>query len=138
MGSIDKRKIDRVLDANINRAKEGLRVCEDTARFILDDKVLTAGYKHVRHELTAVSKAFNYKDIIKARDVAGDRGRPTTVSESLRKGVADIFYANTQRVKESLRVLEEFAKISDGKLAERFKLLRYKVYGLEKKALERV
>ena len=135
---MDKKKIDRVVDANINRAKEGLRVCEDTARFILDDKVLTAGYKAVRHELTAVASSFNYKVIIKARDVGGDTGRPTTASESARTGVADVFYANTQRVKESLRVLEEFAKISDGKLAERFKSLRYKVYGLEKKALERV
>ena len=135
---MDKKKIDRVIDANINRAKEGLRVCEDTARFILNDRVLTAGYKAVRHELTAVASYFNYEVIIKARDVGGDTGRPTTASESARGSVAGVFYANTQRVKESLRVLEEFAKISDGKLAESFKSLRYKVYGLEKKALARV
>jgi len=45
------------------------------------------------------------------------------------------FYANTQRVKESLRVLEEFAKLDSPVSAERFKTLRYKVYGLEKKLL---
>ncbi|MEI6438193.1 MAG: thiamine-phosphate pyrophosphorylase [Candidatus Omnitrophota bacterium] len=132
------RGIDRVVDANFNRAKEGLRVCEDTARFIIDDKVLTAGYKTVRHDLTVAVEVFGLKGIVKSRDVAGDVGRPTTSSESKRGNISDIFYANTQRVKESLRVLEEFAKLNSPAFAERFKLLRYKVYGLEKKALERL
>ncbi|MBF0593795.1 MAG: thiamine-phosphate pyrophosphorylase [Candidatus Omnitrophica bacterium] len=136
--SSSSRGIERVIDANFNRAKEGLRVCEDTARFIVDDKVLTSGYKAVRHELTGAVEVFGLTLIVKARDVAGDVGKPTTISESKRGSIADIFYANTQRVKESLRVLEEFAKLTDGSLAERFKLLRYKVYGLEKRAFERL
>lgn len=130
--------VERVIDANFNRAKEGLRVCEDTARFILDDKDLTAGYKNVRHELTAAAEAFGLRTIVRSRDVTGDVGRPTTVSESRRGNIADIFYANTQRVKESLRVLEEFAKLSSGEPAEKIKALRYKVYGLEKKALKQL
>lgn len=130
--------VDRVIDANYNRAKEGLRVCEDTARFCLDDKDLTAGYKNIRHELTKVAGVFHLKNIIVARDVAGDHGRSTTPSESARKDVPDIFYANIQRVKESLRVLEEFAKISDGDAAESFKLLRYRIYAFEKKTFERL
>ncbi len=130
--------VDRVIDANFNRAKEGLRVCEDMARFIIDDRGLTAGYKNVRHQLTAAAAGFGLKGIVRARDVAGDVGRLTSVSESSRGNVADIFYANTQRVKESLRVLEEFAKLTSSVLAERFKVLRYKVYGLEKKALEQL
>ena len=136
--SVKVSGVDRVIDANFNRAKEGLRVCEDTARFIIDDKVLTSGYKGVRHELTAAAESFGLKVIVCSRDVAGDVGRPTTSSESKRGNIADIFYANTQRVKESLRVLEEFAKLNSPSLAERFKALRYKVYGLEKKALERL
>ena len=128
----------RVVDANFNRAKEGLRVCEDMSRFILDDKVLTSGYKTARHQLTVAAGVFGLKDIVRARDVKGDVGRPTTISESVRGNMADIFYANTQRVKESLRVLEEFAKLADAGRAEDFKALRYKVYGLEKKAFERL
>ena len=136
--SVKAVNVDRVIDANFNRAKEGLRVCEDTARFIIDDKALTAGYKGVRHDLTGAADVFGLKGIVRSRDVTGDVGRPTTVLESKRGNVADIFYANTQRVKESLRVLEEFAKLTSPVLAERFKVLRYKVYGLEKKALERL
>ncbi|MBF0388147.1 MAG: thiamine-phosphate pyrophosphorylase [Candidatus Omnitrophica bacterium] len=132
------RGIERVVDANFNRAKEGLRVCEDISRFMLDDKVLTSGYKAVRHDLTSAAVVFGLREIVKARDAAGDIGRPTTVAEAKRGSIADIFYANTQRVKESLRVLEEFAKLRGTGSAEQFKTLRYQVYGLEKKALARL
>ena len=47
---MDKRY--RVIDANINRAKEGLRVVEDICRFILDNEQLTDKIKHNRHILT--------------------------------------------------------------------------------------
>jgi hypothetical protein len=49
----------------------------------------------------------------------------------------DVFYANSQRAKESLRVLEEFAKLRDRRLAEDLKKLRYQVYALEKNVIER-
>jgi len=126
--------VERVIDANFNRAKEGLRVCEDTARFIIDDKSLSAGYKSVRHQLTAVIDSLLLKKMILARNIVGDVGRSTTFSESKRVNVEDVFNANTQRVKESLRVLEEFVKLMDGSSAEKFKRLRYKVYELEKRA----
>ena len=130
--------VDRVVDANFNRAKEGLRVCEDTARFVLDDRGLTSGYKAVRHQLTEAADIFGLKDIVRSRDIEGDAGRSTIPAESKRENVSEIFYANAQRVKESLRVLEEFAKLRSPALAERFKILRYRVYGLEKKAFERL
>ncbi len=130
--------VDRIIDANFNRAKEGLRVCEDVSRFILDDQALTSSYKSVRHQLTDAAVLLGLKGMVSSRDVAGDVGRPTTLSESKRDNVEDIFYANTQRVKESLRVLEEFAKLKSAALAERFKLLRYKVYELEKKAFQQL
>jgi thiamine-phosphate pyrophosphorylase len=135
---VKTRGLERVIDANFNRAKEGLRVCEDTARFIFDDRSLAAGYKAVRHQLTQAVQSLALKNIILARDVAGDVGRPTTVSESRRESIHDVFYANTQRVKESLRVLEEFAKLVNVSSAESFKALRYKVYEFEKKAFGRL
>ena len=135
---INSRSLDRVVDANYNRAKEGLRVCEDALRFLLDERRLAAQFKDVRHQLTQAAHGFGLKDIVMARDVAGDVGRETIPSERSRVGVEDVFYANVQRVKESLRVLEEFAKISDGKMSDGFKLLRYRVYGLEKKVLARL
>ena len=131
------KKFDRIIDANFNRAKEGLRVCEDVCRFILDKKGPTQRYKAVRHELTKAISALKILEVICSRNIRGDVGRQSTSGEFKRAGAMDIYYANSQRVKESLRVLEEFAKLRNKKLAEDLKKLRYKVYALEKNVIER-
>jgi hypothetical protein len=131
------KKFDRVMDANFNRAKEGLRVCEDVCRFVLDAKTPTRGYKSVRHQLTEIIESLKILEVIRSRDIRGDVGRGSTPVEFKRKNAMDIFYANSQRVKESMRVLEEFAKLRSNKLAESLKKLRYKVYALEKNVIER-
>ena len=134
MRKIDDGKIFRIIDANLNRAKEGLRVCEDVSRFILDSKKQTRDYKAVRHTLESIFKSLFPKKavLISQRDVSADVGRPSTAAEFQRRNVRDIFYANSQRAKESLRVLEEFTKLLNVKSAQAFKELRYKVYVLEK------
>lgn len=130
-------KLLRILDANANRAREGLRVCEDAVRFLLDDPVVTRQYKRLRHRLTSAVLALGISELITARDIEGDVGRGTTKAERRRGGTRDIFLANSQRVKESLRVLEEFGKLCDGQVAEDVKRLRYAAYALEKKVVER-
>jgi hypothetical protein len=137
-GKVKSLRVHRVIDANYNRAKEGLRVCEDIFRFVEDDKALTARIKKVRHGLTAAVSLFGLKDIVAARDITGDVGRATIKAESCRKNIADIFYANSQRVKESLRVLEEFAKLEDAGTAAAIKKLRYSVYDIEKLTLKKI
>ena len=131
-------QIRRVIDANYNRAKEGLRVCEDVCRFVRNDPKATAGLKKVRHGLMRAVAVFGLKDILASRDIARDVGRKTIADESCRRNVADIFFANVQRVKESLRVLEEFAKLKDAAAASGLKKLRYTVYEIEKNALRRM
>lgn len=131
-----QKNLVRVLDANLNRVKEGLRVCEDIVRFFYNEKGITAAFKNMRHEITDIAAGFESKMLVGSRDVTADVGRLTTVSETVRKDVEGLFCANIQRVKESLRVLEEFSKFFDVKIAESFKLIRYKVYDLEKKTLE--
>jgi hypothetical protein len=135
---ITPNKVLRVLDANYNRAKEGLRVCEDAARFLLDDRTLSAGFKRVRHALAEAMRPLGLNDIVTSRDIERDVGKGTIPSERKRKGVGDVFYANAQRVKESLRVLEEFGKVVSPVASEKFKLLRYSIYELEKKVLGRL
>ena len=135
---VNRKEIFRVVDANYNRAKEGLRVCEDIARFVLDDKTLTSRFKRVRHGLTQAVAAFGLEEIVTARDIVKDVGRATINSESRRYSVGDLLYANSQRVKESLRVLEEFAKLVNINAAEKLKSLRYTVYDLERKAIGRL
>ncbi len=127
--------IYRIIDANINRAKEGLRVCEEIARFSLGNRSFTAGLKRLRH---AIDKALTQMpacacDLLNYRNSRTDVGRRLSAHELKRKDVQDIFYANIQRVKESMRVLEEFSKLLNRKCALRFKKIRYSVYQIEKR-----
>lgn len=135
MDKNDGLKFLRVMDANFNRAKEGLRVCEDVCRFWLDEQALTKQFKSVRHRLVDHIQELGLKDMIAGRDVEADCGRGTIASESRRKTTTDIFYANCQRVKESLRVLEEFAKLKNVRASVGIKALRYEIYKIEKKVL---
>ncbi|MFH1063220.1 MAG: thiamine-phosphate pyrophosphorylase [Candidatus Omnitrophota bacterium] len=134
-------KLDRLLDANANRLKEGLRVLEDITRFIIDDSRLTGQFKKIRHAVTACLKSNKLTAparIIKKRQIQTDVGKKTIVSELERKNIADIFLANCQRVKESIRVLEECMKLFDRKTAQRFKSMRYSIYHLEKRSIEKI
>lgn len=127
-------KINRVIDANINRAKEGLRVCEEIARFILDNRQLTSNLKIIRHDLTSLSTSLVSRDeLLKERSSIKDVGRFIKGNELKRNGLNDIFFANIQRVKESVRVLEEFSKLINLKAALGFKSIRYKIYEIERK-----
>ncbi len=129
--------LHRILDANFNRAKEGLRVCEDISRYVWDDKILTRSFKETRHGLTTAVEGLGILNVVAARDVKADVGKPTTASESKRASLDAVFWANSQRVKESIRVLEEITKLINPQVAESIKILRYKVYVLEQKALKR-
>ena len=129
------KSLYRILDANFNRAKEGLRVCEDLCRYIWDQRTLTRAFKDIRHELTGIIVGLDMQRALEARHIQGDVGRATSVSESKRKDIDAVFSANSQRVKESLRVLEEVTKLIDAGRSKRLKVLRYKVYALEQKAV---
>ena len=132
-------KILRVVDANTNRAKEGLRVCEEISRFILESRSLTAALKRLRHKINCLSKGLiTVPKLLEGRNSASDTGRHIYASELKRAGIRDILFANMQRVKESIRVLEEFSKLINAKTAVAFKEIRYEVYGLEKKIAQRI
>ncbi|MFC1595745.1 thiamine-phosphate pyrophosphorylase [Candidatus Margulisiibacteriota bacterium] len=121
----------RIIDANLNRAKEGLRVVEEVARFILNDEQLSKNLKTVRQSLRQLSANLaDRKETILARDSENDVGANTALSN--RKSTEDIVKANMSRVQEALRVLEEFS--DDGMP---FQALRYEAYTLEKRVLEK-
>ncbi len=126
-------KVYRIVDANFNRAKEGLRVCEDICRFFLDKQQLTAQYKRVRHQLSNIAGSLKIKTFIESRNIEEDVGKVSTAEEFCRGNVVDIFYANSQRGKESIRVLEEFFKLINSEQAQELKTLRYQIYAIEKK-----
>ena len=135
------KTIFRVIDANLNRSREGLRVCEEIARFVLNSKPLTEDLKSVRHGISGIIKnnSGRLNSLAASRDSEGDvLRRSGSESEMKRRGLADIFAANMERVKESLRVLEEFFKLIDNKASAEFCGLRFKVYTIEKKAMKRL
>ncbi len=125
-------KIWRALDANFNRVKEGLRVCEDVCRFVYDDRRNAKVLKDMRHKISQLIGSVDRGVAVAARDIEGDVGKASIGPEMNRKTVEDILFANLQRVKESIRVLEEFSKLSSIKNAQAFKILRYKLYDLER------
>ena len=131
------KSLYRILDANFNRAKEGLRVCEDLCRYGWDQKTLTRAFKDIRHGLTGIMAKVDIQKALEARHIQGDVGRATIVSESKRTDLNAVFWANSQRVKESLRVLEEVTKLTDSRISSDLKILRYKVYALEQKVIGR-
>ena len=132
-------KIGRIIDANLNRAKEGLRVCEEITRFILDNHKFTAQLKAVRHKLDSLGgKIYPPDKLLKCRRAQADVGRFNSCGELERDNCADIFRANLQRAKESLRVLEEFSKLLDSQAALGFKQLRYKIYEVEKESFKKI
>ena len=131
--------IYRIIDANLNRAREGLRVCEEITRFILDNYKLTALFKDLRHELDSKArKTYPSSKLISQRKSYNDVGRLNHRGELDRCNCKDVFFANIQRSKESLRVLEEFTKLLAPKSALGFKQLRYKVYEIEKESFKKV
>ena len=119
----------RIIDANLNRCREGLRVVEDSLRFVLNDGIFYKKIREVRHNVDEILRNI-YKDLIKKRDTLIDSGRQ--IPEISRRELSDVVIANFKRVQESLRVLEEYSKTFLPEVSAVFKNQRYVVYALEK------
>ena len=121
----------RVIDANLNRLKEGIRVIEDMARYSNNNKNLSTQLKTLRHQ----AKINDIQPLLSSRDAQNDVLRPTMQSEMERSSIESIIIANYKRAQESSRVLEEVYKVVDPELSEKFKNIRYELYTLEKENL---
>jgi thiamine-phosphate pyrophosphorylase len=134
------REILRILDANVNRAVEGVRVLEEAARMLFNDTALTDELKDLRHgiaRILAETKGVGSR-LILARDSEGDVLREgETSSERTRTDVSSVIRANARRACEAVRSLEEYGKLVDSSLSGRYKRVRFRLYDLEKKLMER-
>ena len=117
----------RLIDANLNRLREGIRVVEDIFRYIYNDKQTALKLKKLRH----LSRLENYIELLETRDVKNDVLRSSIKSEQNRSDLYSILIANFKRAQESSRVLEEFTKLTSIKDSENFKYIRYELYNLE-------
>ncbi len=129
----------RIIDVNLNRSREGLRVCEEIVRFVLEDVKLTGEFKALRHRISRMIKKLpvSQERLLESRETQTDIGRKAK-SLNGRKNYKDLFAANIQRVKESMRVLEEFSSIFNQSFSNDFAQLRFRVYRLEKKTIARL
>jgi len=123
----------RILDANLNRAAEGLRTVEEYARFVLDDGFLSGQLKNLRHQLTETLAMIDRRDLLLSRETLTDVGTSvTTVAEYDRANLAGVVSANLQRVQQALRAMEEYGKVLGGEFSVSIESIRYEVYTLER------
>jgi thiamine-phosphate pyrophosphorylase len=135
-----------MIDANLNRCSEGLRVLEDVARFLLNDAELSQRLRTLRHDLALDTKPLtvglsSHRD--SEHDVGGryskDKGQ--TVEATSSRSLLDLVTANAKRVEESLRVIEELAKLPDLSStlnSASFERTRFALYALERDLISRM
>ncbi len=124
----------RIIDANYNRIKEAIRVLEDISRFYLIDKNLTKKYRKLRHTLdNLIDNTTAYVQMINSRAGNIDPGKNFYTNK-----INDIYavsIANSQRIQEALRVLEEIYKTTSIKKSNICMKLRFESYDIAKELL---
>ena len=124
----EKTAIYRILDANLDRAREGFRIIEEWCRFGLNNQTMAQSCKQMRQELSQ----WHSLEIRQARDTINDVGTTLThAREETRENLDSVLLANLCRIQEALRVLEEYGKLINGEFASTMKHIRYHAYILE-------
>jgi thiamine-phosphate pyrophosphorylase len=121
-----------MIDANINRVSEGIRVLEDIARFILENKDAVENLRRLRHY---VRKSFAHPDLLLTRDSIHDIGYEISSKSILdkRTSLEETIKANFKRIQEGLRSIEEGLKIAGYyEESKQYENMRYQSYALEK------
>ncbi len=140
----------RILDANLNRAAEGLRVVEDLCRFHFNLKGPARELKELRHALLALffPDPARREEWTRFRDIEGDvgRGHPSppdalgpaapgpggAAAGSPEAGALAVAVKNLERAKEALRTIEEVCRPWDAGKAKALEDWRYRLYSIEK------
>ncbi len=125
------RAAGRIVDANINRCREGLRTVEEYFRFVLDDRGGAGALKSIRHDLSAASAdVFSASELLAARSSAADVG--AAGESSPRETELQAAMAAASRTKEALRAIEEYGGVLNPEAPARFAALRFRLYAAEK------
>ncbi len=121
-------RIYQIIDANLDRAREGLRVIEDWARFGLGKEKYVERIKNFRQILGK-----NHLEVYKqSRNYIEDKCKGLTHQEQIkRKTPEQIISSNSGRVQEALRVIEEFSRLHNDELSKIASEIRYEIYTIE-------
>jgi thiamine-phosphate pyrophosphorylase len=127
----------RVVDVNLNRLAEALKVVEDLCRFELDDRQLV---REVRRMRAQFQKAAGWlrRHVLPFRASRTDLGRAGRFDRTPRSRPDDVLRANLKRIQESARILEEMTRLDYRELFPEFKALRFAAYDLELEVAARV
>ena len=125
---VEDLRIFQIIDANLDRAREGLRVIEDWARFGLGENDCVSRIKNFRQILGK-----NHLEVYKkSRNYIDDQCKGLTHLEQIkRKTPEQIISSNSARVQEALRVIEEFSRLHNHELSKIASEIRYEIYTLE-------
>jgi len=130
-----RKALLRAIDANRNRALEGLRVCEDVVRFGFHAPTVVKRLRAIRHGVARAIHALPVApgDLLRARDTTTDIGRRFHAARLA--SAEQVVLVNFQRAKEALRVLEELSRLLAPAQARAFQRFRFEVYAVERSLL---
>ncbi len=132
-----EEKIYRILDANLNRLREGIRVVEEFFRFFCEEKIISLRLKELRHHVRDIENSLDHRLLLKTRDSENDPfASGVTAKEGERASLEELLFANLRRGQESCRVLEEYCKLIEGAAnsIDYAKKIRFSLYTLEKES----
>lgn len=123
--------MNRIIDANLNRTTEALRVLEEIARFYLNNEELSDQFKQMRHSVCKEADS-QYESLLNSRNTENDVGTMLE-NKTGRNGIESVFKANIKRLQQALRVLSEYSHINSV-----YERARYTSYTLEKEMWEKL
>jgi thiamine-phosphate pyrophosphorylase len=137
---MERTRALQIIEANLNRLREGIRVAEDILRYSPDAAQLFNRAKVLRLDAGALEKELRAslgRELARARRLDLDAGKETAPkAEMTRGGEASLISANLKRAQEAARTLEELTKTLNLRgFSQRYKKLRFAVYTLETGAL---
>jgi thiamine-phosphate pyrophosphorylase len=130
----------RIIDANLNRVAEGIRVIEDIFRFKYENAGLTSDLRNFRHRARHTADKIS-QQLIDHRFADHDPGLDISVSSTTdqRQTIKDLIHANFKRIQEGLRSIEENLKlIHQYPIAKQYEQMRFESYIIEKKCCHKL
>ncbi len=130
----------QIIDANLNRLREGIRVAEDILRYTTGAEQASRKLKQLR--LAAgnleqeLRRATGHK-LAGARRIERDSGKGRTPPQELERGSLEaLLAANLNRAQEAARAVEELVKLAGLRAcAQKYKRLRFALYAVETEGL---
>lgn len=120
----------RIVDVNVNRTCEGLRVVEEIEKFVRFNKTKAMNLRLLRHEVRDNCPTDLTKFRLQEMDLGFEISKQQLGLDS-KFDVRTLVEANQNRALEGLRVIEEMCHgLGDTSLAKKYETIRHRLYRL--------